>query len=75
MRQNPTRYAQAFAENQAAIDKAERYETYCKARKYDHRKFSKLADQAMAWNDFRVLEMVYVRDEFETVQRSEGDER
>jgi hypothetical protein len=69
-----SKISDAFKFNQAAIDKAERYESWCRSHRYDHRKFSKLADQAMEYNDFRILEMVYVRDEFETRQRSEGDE-
>lgn len=60
--------------NQAEIDKAERYETYCKQRGYCLRKFRKLADQALDRNDWRIVNMVYVRDEFETRQRSPDDE-
>jgi vacuolar-type H+-ATPase subunit I/STV1 len=61
--------------NQAEIDKADRYLAMCKARRYDTRKFNKLCDQALDKNDWRVVNMIYVRDEFETIQRSEGDER
>jgi hypothetical protein len=60
--------------NQSEIDKADRYETWCKQHGYCLRKFRKLADQALDRNDWRVVNMIYVRDEFETRQRSEGDE-
>jgi hypothetical protein len=57
--------AKALAENQAAIDKADRYLVWLKSRKLPTQKFNKLADQAVDRNDFRVLEMVYSWAEFE----------
>jgi hypothetical protein len=72
-KQNPHRYAEAL-KNTAAVAKAERYEAWLKSRNLPVVSFARLADQAMAWNDFRILEMVYMWAEFESRQRSEGDE-
>lgn len=64
-RQNPTKYAEALMHNRAAIAKAERYVKWLTAHNICTSKFNRLADQAVAWNDFRVLEMVYSWAEFE----------
>lgn len=64
-RQAPAKYAEALSQNAAAIAKAERYVEQLKAQGIRTTKFNKLADQAVAWNDFRVLEMVYSWAEFE----------
>jgi hypothetical protein len=59
------KHADALKYNQAAIDKADRYVAWLKSRKLPTYKFNRLADQAVARNDFRVLEMVYSWAEFE----------
>lgn len=64
MKQTPARYAEAL-KNTAAVAKAERYVEWLRSRNLPAQKFNRLADQAMAWNDFRVLEMVYSWAEFE----------